>query len=158
MIDLFICTQPFDQIIVSSFIYYFFSARPFNQNYSLHWYISFICAWPFDRNIWSSLFHLFFVCARPFNQKLGSTLLYLFFVHDCSTKVTDHSYSEFILFLIVAIFYLEYCLYISSATVIPLYFIHYIHRSAAVIFCMLYPWLYEVFAVFCKIFRNLWHD
>ena len=31
MIDLFICTQPFDQIIVSSFIYYFFSARPFNQ-------------------------------------------------------------------------------------------------------------------------------
>ena len=54
-----------------------------------------------------------------------------------------------ILFLIVPIFCLQYCLNILSTTIIPLYFVHYIHRSAALIFCMLYPWLYKVFAVLC---------
>ena len=158
MIDLFICTQPFDQIIVSSFIYYFFSARPFNQKlqssliYIFHLRMTI-------RQKYMIFFISFILClCTTIQPKIRVHITLFFFVHDCSTKVTDHSYSEFILFLIVAIFYLEYCLYISSATVIPLYFIHYIHRSAAVIFCMLYPWLYEVFAVFCKIFCNLWHD
>ena len=51
---------------------------------------------------------------------------------------------KFIIFLIEPIFCLQYCLYISSATIIPLYFVYYIHRSAALIFRTLYPWLYEV--------------
>ena len=50
---------------------------------------------------------------------------------------------KFIIFLIVPIFCLQYCLYISSAAIIPLYFVHYLHRSAALIFRALYPWLYE---------------
>ena len=88
---------------------------------------------------------------------------------------------KFIIFLIEPIFCLQYCLYISSATIIPLYlvyyirrsaalifhtlylwlqsatiiplyFVHYIHRSAALIFCTLYPWLYKVLAFISQSF------
>ena len=55
---------------------------------------------------------------------------------------------RFIIFLIEPIFCLQYCVYISSATIIPLYLVYYIHRSAALIFRTLYPWLYEVLAPF----------
>ena len=48
---------------------------------------------------------------------------------------------KFIIFLIELISCLQYCLYISSATIIPLYFVYYIHRSAALIFRTLYLWL-----------------
>ena len=34
---------------------------------------------------------------------------------------------KFIIFLIVPIFCLQYCLHISSATIIPVYFVRYIH-------------------------------
>ena len=43
----------------------------------------------------------------------------------------------------------QYCRYISSAlfiAVLALCFLRYIHGSAALIFCMLYPWLYEILA------------
>ena len=52
----FICTQPFDQITWSSFIY------------------SFFCAQPFDQKLGSTLMH-FFVCTRPFDLKLGTSLI-----------------------------------------------------------------------------------
>ena len=51
------------------------------KNYGLHWYISFVCTRPFDRNIWSSFFHLFILCARPFDQKIGSSLIYCFYLY-----------------------------------------------------------------------------
>ena len=50
---------------------------------------------------------------------------------------------KFIIFLIEPIFCVQYCFYILSATIIPLYFVYYIHRSAALIFRTLHPWLYE---------------
>ena len=53
---------------------------------------------------------------------------------------------KFIIFLIETIVYLQSCLYISSATIMPLYFVNYIDRSTALIFRMLYPRLYEVLA------------
>ena len=54
---------------------------------------------------------------------------------------------KFIIFLIEPIFCLQYCLYILSTTIIPLYFVYYIHRSAAVIVSVLYPWLYKALAL-----------
>ena len=103
--------------------------------------------WPFDKIIWSSFFHLFFLCARPFKQKLGSSLIYFFYLYTTiRPKLGVTLTLKFILFLIVPIFCLQYCLYISSAITIPLYFVHYIHRSATPIFRTLYPWLYYVYA------------
>ena len=91
------------------------------------------------------LFHLFFLCARPFDQKLVSSLIYFFYVYiTIRPKLGVTLILKFIIFLIEPIFCLQYCLYISSATIIPLYFVYYIHRSAALIFRTLYPWLYEV--------------
>ena len=43
----------------------------------------------------------------------------------------------------------QYCLCISSAVflvVLPISFVHHIHRRAGLIFRTLYPWLYEVLA------------
>ena len=73
----FTCTQPLDKNICSSFIYSFFSARPFDQNWGPQWFISFICTWPFDQNLGSSLIYSFF-SERPFDQNLASPLIYLF--------------------------------------------------------------------------------
>ena len=150
MIDLFICTRPFDQIVGSFFIYYFFSARPFNQKLESSLIYIFHLRTTIGQK-YMIFFISFILClCTTIRPKIRVHITLYFFCTRLFTKVTDHYYSEFILFLIVAIFFLEYCLYISSATVIPLYFIHHIHRSAAVIFCMLYPWLYEVLAIFCK--------
>ena len=97
-------------------------------------YLSFdknICLLPFILSLYTTIrpktsvvIDLFFYLYMTIRPKLGVTL-------------------KFIIFLIVPIFCLQYCLYISSATIIPLYFVHYIHRSAALIFRALYPWLYE---------------
>ena len=57
----FICTQPFDQRIWSSFICFSFWKRPFDQK---------IC---------SSLIYFFF-SERPFDQKLGFSLIYFFYL------------------------------------------------------------------------------
>ena len=95
----------------------------------------------------NSLFHLFFLCARPFDQNLGSSLIYFFYLYTTiRPKLGVTLTLKFILFLIVPIFCLQYCLYISSATIIPLYFVHYSHRSAALVIRTLYSWLYEVLA------------
>ena len=99
------------------------------------------------------LFHLFFLCARPFDQKLVSSLIYFFYLYMTIRSKLGVTL-KFIIFLIEPIFCLQYCLYISSATIIPLYFVHYIHRSAALIFRTLYPWLYEALAVFGHFSRS----
>ena len=96
--------------------------------------------WPFS--------HLYFFCAQPFGQTLVSTLIYFFYLYmTIRPKLGITLILKFIIFLIEPIFCLQYCLYILSTTIIPLYFVYYIHRSAALIFCMLYPWLYEVLAL-----------
>ena len=78
-----------------------------------------------------------------------SSLIYFFYLYmNIRPKLGVTLIFEFIIFLIEPIFSLQYCLYVSSATIIPLYFIYYIHRSAALIFRTLYPWVYEVLANF----------
>ena len=52
-------------------------------------------------------------------------------------------YISLALFLAVVPLYFVSTIFI---TVLPLYFVYYIHGSAALIFRMLYPWLYEVLA------------
>ena len=89
----------------------------------LHWYISFVCTRPFDKNIWSSFFHLFILCARPFDQKIGSSLIYCF-VHDHSTKLGVTHTLLFIPFLDVPIFPLLY-----SWQILPLLLIGYVHSN-----------------------------
>ena len=107
------------------------------KNWGLHWYISFICTRPFDKNIWP-FSYLFFLCARPFDQKLVSSLIYFFYLYMTIRSKLGVTL-KFIIFLIEPIFCLQYCLYISSATIIPLYSVYYIHRSAVFIFRTLYP-------------------
>ena len=93
------------------------------------------------------LFHLFFLCARPFDQKLVSSLIYFFYLYmTIRPKLGVTLILKFIIFLIETIVYLQSCLYISSATIMPLYFVNYIDGSTALIFRMLYPRLYEVLA------------
>ena len=93
------------------------------------------------------LFHLFFLCARPFDQKLVSSLIHFFYLYmTIRPKLGVTLILKFIIFLIETIVYLQSCLYISSATIMPLYFVNYIDRSTALIFRMLYPRLYEVLA------------
>ena len=77
----------------------------------------------------SALF-FFFYLYMTIQPKLGITLIL-----------------KFIIFLIEPIFCLQYCLYILFTTIIPLYFVYYIHRSAAVIVSVLYPWLYKALAL-----------
>ena len=117
------CTRPLDRIIWSSFIYFFFWERPFDQDlgYSLiyflylhttirqkyrvlfhlffflvgnhsaknygphHWFISYICTRPFDKNIWSFFYLIFLLCTA-----IRSLIhLFLLFAHDHSTKLYD---------------------------------------------------------------------
>ena len=101
------------------------------------------------------LFHLFFLCARPFDQKLVSSLIHFSYLYmTIRPKLGVTLILKFIIFLIEPIFCLQYCLYITSATIILLYFVYYIHRSAALIFHMLYPWLCEVLAWFWLYWRK----
>ena len=97
--------------------------------------------------MWPSFFHLFFLYARPYNQKLGSSLIYFFYLYTTiRPKLEGHSYSQIYSFLNCANILFAVLPLCFSATIIPLYFVHYIHRSAALIFRILYPWLYEVLA------------
>ena len=84
--------------------------------------------------------------------------LFCLFLHDHRPKLGVTLTLKSILFLIVPIFCLQYCLCISSATIIPLYFAHYIHRSAAFIFRTLYPWLYEVLTVHHRLRKVCFHS
>ena len=94
----------------------------------------------FDKNICLLSFILsLYTTIRPKTSVVIDLFFYLYMTIRPKLGVT----LKFIIFLIVPIFCLQYCLYISSATIIPLYFVHYIHRSAALIFRALYPWLYE---------------
>ena len=127
-------------------LYYFFSARPLDQKLGSSLYIFHLHTT--IRHLHTTIqpfSHLFFLCTRPFDQKLVSSLIYFFYLYMTIRSKLGVTL-KFIIFLIEPIFCLQYCLYISSATIIPLYFVHYIHRSAALIFRTLYPWLYEVFA------------
>ena len=138
--------------------------RP-NCRVLFHLFYSFFSARPFDQKLGSSLIYIFHLhttirqkymtflsfilsfCARLFDQKLVSSLIYFFYLYmTIRPKLGVTLTLKFIPFLILPIFCLQYCLYISSATIIPLYFAHYIYRNAALIFRMLYPWLYEVLA------------
>ena len=92
----------------------------------------------FDKNICLLSFILsLYTTIRPKTSVVIDLFFYLYMTIRPKLGVT----LKFIIFLIVPIFCLQYCLYISSATIIPLYLVYYIHRSAALIFLTLYPWL-----------------
>ena len=147
MIYFLICTRPFDQIIGSSFIYYFFSARPFDQKLGSSLIYIFHLHTTIRQKYMTFLSFILSFCARLFDQKLVSSLIYFFYLYmTIRPKLGVTLILKFIIFLIEPILGLQYCLYISSATIIPLYFVYYIHRSAAFTFCTLYPWLNEVLA------------
>ena len=69
----------------------------------------------------SVLINLFFYLYMTIRPKVGVTLIL-----------------KFIIFLIEPIFCLQYCLYISWATIIPLYFVYYIHRSVLLLYSVHY--------------------
>ena len=77
-----------------------------------------------------------FFCAQQFHQKLGSFIhLFLLFVHNCSTKISSHSYSSIHYFLncantMYAIFMVELLLHIYERTVL--------------IFHALYLWIHSI--------------
>ena len=77
-----------------------------------------------------------------------SALLFFFYLYmTIRPKLGITLILKFIIFLNEPIFCLQYCLYILSTTIIPLYFVYYIHRSAALIVSVLYPWLYKALAL-----------
>ena len=110
----FVCTQPFDQKLGSSLIYFFYLHTTIRQKYIV-------------------LFHSFSLSARPFDQKLRVLInLFRLFVHDHSTKIRGHSYSLIHSFL--------NCANISFAifmAVQPLYFFRSFSGNAAFKFCPL---------------------
>ena len=63
--------------------------------------------------------------------------LFFLFVHDHSTNVRSYSYSVIYYFLNCASI-----LFAMFMAVLPLYFVYYVHWSAALIFHTLYSWLY----------------
>ena len=62
------------------------------KNYDCHWFISFMCARPFDQNTWSSFIYFFF-CVRLVDQDLGSSLIYFFI---CTRPFDKNLSSSFI--------------------------------------------------------------
>ena len=83
------------------------------KNYGPHWFISFICTWPFDQYIWCSFIYSFF-CAQPFDQNIWSSFIYSFLQTTIQPKYMvlfdlfllftydkfDHGPLSFILFLL----------------------------------------------------------
>ena len=132
----FICTRPYDKNIWSSFICSFSCARPFDQKL-VSSLIYFFYLHTTIRQKYIVLFHLFFLFARPFDQELGPSLIFFLFVHDHSTNVRSHSHSVIYYFLNCA-----NILFAIFMAVLPLYFVYYVHWSAALIFHTLYSWLY----------------
>ena len=86
-----------------------------------HWFISFICKWPFDKNIRDLLSRIICFCTtiRPKIRFLIN--LFFSFVHDHSTKVRGHSYSLISFFLNCA--NISFALFLA---VLPLNFFRYI--------------------------------
>ena len=158
--------RPFDQNLGSPLIYFFYLHTTIRLKYMVLFHLIFLLCMTIQPKIrvLIDLFLLFahdhstklygplsfilsLFCARPFDQKLGSSLIYFFYLYTTiRPKLGVAQTLKIIIFLIVLIFCLQYCLYISSATIIPLYFVHYSHRSAALMFRTLYSWLYEVLA------------
>ena len=145
-----IYAQPFDQKLGSWFIYFFYLHKTIRQIYMI-------------------LFHLFFLLCTTIRPKIRVFIdIFLLFAHDTTIRqIYMIFFVSFIFSLCTTIrskiwvlinllllfvhnhstmFRLQYCHYTSSAIFIPLYFVHYIHIRAALIFLMLYPWLYEVSA------------
>ena len=102
-----------------------------------------------------SFIYSFFVHDHSTKNRVLINLLFLL-VHDHSTKLrvtllrcANISFAIFmadnaLIFLLLCFW--QYCLYNSSAifiAVLPISFVHYIHRweAALIIFCALYPWL-----------------
>ena len=98
MIFFFICTRTFDLNIGSSFIYSFFSARPFDQKLGSTLIYFFICTRPFDQIIGSSFIYYFF-SARPSDQKLWSSLIYMLHLHTIIRQKYVTFFLSFILSL-----------------------------------------------------------
>ena len=123
------CTRPCAPNIWSSFIYSFFSARPFDQKlgssliYFFHLHKTMIFFFSFILSLCTTI--------RPKNRVLIN-LLFLF-VHDHSTKLGVTLTLLFILFLDVPIFRLLY-----SWQILPLYFHRSVSGSTAFIFRPLY--------------------
>ena len=91
-----------------------------------------------------------FFCAQQFHQKLGSFIhLFLLFVHNCSTKISSHSYSSIHYFLncantMYAIFMVELLLHIYERTVL--------------IFHALYLWIHEFNPKFYRTRLRFWRN
>ena len=118
-----------------------------------------------SRKIYDPLSFILSLCTTILPKIRVLINLFLLFVYDHSTKVRGHSYSLIYSFLnsvnisqaifmaaVLPLYFIRSisgrcCLYISSAIIIAAltsYFVHYIHGSAALIFCKLCSWLYEV--------------
>ena len=146
MIYFLICTWPFNQIIGPSFIYFFFSAQPFDQKLGSSLIYIFHLHTTIQQKYMTFLSFILSLCTTI--QPKISILINCFFYFYMTIwpKLGVTLFLKFIIFLIEPIFCLQYCLYISFATIIPLYLVYYIDRSAALIFCPLCPWLYKVLA------------
>ena len=161
----FFWAQPFDKNMWSSFIYSFFCPRPFDQTLGstlIYFFYLYTTIWPKIR-VFIDIFLSFVDGRSTKNRVLINLLLYL---HTTFDKVRGHSYYFIYSFLrcvniLFAIFmadtalifpslcFWQYCLYNSSTifiVVLPISLVHYIHWRAVLIFCTLYPWLYESLA------------
>ena len=171
-----LCTAIRPRVRVLTNLFLLFVHDHLTKNQGFHWFISFMCTRPFDRNMWFSYIYYFF-CAKPFDKDLGYSLFFFLyahnhfikicgplpfiitFVHDHSTKkirvliyifisfVHDHS-TNFRGHSYFLIYSLVNCVYNSYATFIAvlIYFVHYIHVRTTLIVRTLCPWLYEVYA------------
>ena len=146
--------RPKIRVLINLFFYLHTTIRP-NYRVLFHLFYSFFSARPFDQKLESSLIY-FFRLHTTIRQKY--MIFYLSFIHSLG----GHSYSFIYSFLrcaniSFAIFmadtalifpslcFWQYSLDILSAiflVVLPISFVHYIHRRAALIFRTLYPWLY----------------
>ena len=102
--------------------------------------LSFILyARPFDQKLGSLLIY-FFICTRPFNQSQRLTLtLNLFFSELFQYFVCS---TAFMFCPLQSYPYISYTIFI--------------HRSGALIFCTLYPSLYEVLALWTGTWYGQW--
>ena len=137
----FFCAQQFDQKFWATLIYYYYLHTTIRPKYMVLFLLVFSFANDQSTKIHGPLSFVLSFCTiiRPKIRVLIN--LFLLFVHDCSTKVRGHSYS-----LIYSFLNFANISYAKLMTVLPLYFVHYIHGSAALIFCTLYSWVYEVLA------------
>ena len=87
------------------------------------------------------LFDLFFLLCMSIRSKIRVfIILFRLFVLENSIKTRNHSY-----FLIYSFQNCANILYAMFMVVLPLYFVHYIDASTALMFHTLQLWIYEVF-------------